>query len=117
MEKLTISYAEVRRVHGEEKYHRQSRFIREIPSECIQEVRLKTEIKRATNFSAIQHNFADENGSLTLGQRVSHAIFGEGVVIHIEGRGNNAKVQINFDNGGTKWLVMQYANLKTLDEF
>jgi DNA helicase II / ATP-dependent DNA helicase PcrA len=117
MEKLTISYAEVRRVHGEEKYHRQSRFIREIPSECLQEVRLKTEIRRAASFSAIEHNSADEDGNLTLGQRVSHTIFGEGVVIHIEGRGNNTKVQINFDNGGSKWLVMQYANLKILDRF
>ena len=117
MESLTISYAEMRRVHGEEKHHRQSRFIREIPSECIQEVRLKTEIKRATNFSAIQHSFADEDGGLKLGQRVSHPIFGEGVVIHIEGKGNNAKVQVSFNNGGSKWLVMQYANLKKLDEF
>ena len=115
MVKLTLSYAEVRRVHGEEKYHQQSRFIREIPSECLQEVRLKTEVKRAAHLSAMENHYIDEDSGLRVGQRVDHRLFGEGVVIHIEGRGDRAKIQINFDDEGIKWLVMQYANLTLLN--
>ena len=111
MKKLTISYAEMRRVHGEEKYHPQSRFIREIPSDCLEEVRLKTEIKRAVHFSAIEQTSTDEECGLKLGQRVVHRLFGEGVIVYLEGHGNSAKVQVNFDDEGIKWLVIQYANL------
>ena len=115
MVKLTISYAEMRRVHGEEKYHRQSRFIREIPSECLQEVRLKTDIKRAARFSAVGYDGIDENNGLRPGQRVNHHLFGDGVVVNLEGCGDRAKIQINFDDKGIKWLVMQYANLAVVD--
>ena len=115
MKKLTISYAEIRRVHGEEKYHRQSRFIREIPSECLQEVRLKTEIKRAARFSDVKYDGVDENDGLRPGQRVNHHLFGDGVIVNVEGRGDKAKIQINFDDEGIKWLVSQYANLEAID--
>ena len=37
---------------------------------------------------------------------------GEGVVLNYEGSGEAARVQINFDQAGTKWLVMAYANLE-----
>ena len=47
-----------------------------------------------------------------LGQRVYHQIFGEGIVLNFEGRGDNARVEVNFDAEGSKWLVLQYANLK-----
>ena len=115
MKKLTISYAEIRRVHAEEKYHRQSRFIREIPSECLQEVRLKTEIKRAARFSDVKYDGVDENDGLRPGQRVNHHLFGDGVIVNVEGRGDKAKIQINFDDEGIKWLVSQYANLEAID--
>ncbi|RLW51695.1 MAG: DNA helicase II, partial [gamma proteobacterium symbiont of Stewartia floridana] len=46
-----------------------------------------------------------------LGQRVCHAKFGEGVVLNAEGQGQSARVQVNFEEVGTKWLVVAYANL------
>jgi DNA helicase-2/ATP-dependent DNA helicase PcrA len=46
-----------------------------------------------------------------LGQRVRHAKFGDGVVLNLEGQGANARVQVNFERQGTKWLMMGYANL------
>ncbi len=125
MEKLTISYAESRRLHGNETFNRVSRFVKEIPEECLHEIRLKTEVKRPVKFggynngsvsqgSLRQTHLEDEDGqaSLSLGQRVSHKKFGEGVIIHFEGKGNSARVQVNFDNEGSKWLMMQYANLQ-----
>lgn len=121
MEKLTISYAEARRMHGTETFNRVSRFIKEIPSECLHEIRLKTEVKRPVNYGAsyskpsyksIEKN--DTQEGFYLGQRVTHKKFGDGVIIHFEGQGSAARVQVNFDSDGSKWLVLQYANLAAL---
>jgi len=51
---------------------------------------------------------------LLLGQRVMHSVFGEGVILNIEGQGGNARVQVNFDDEGSKWLVAAYANLNSI---
>ena len=40
-----------------------------------------------------------------------HQKFGEGVVLNYEGQGRQIRVQVNFENAGSKWLVMEYANL------
>ena len=51
---------------------------------------------------------------LRLGQRVAHASFGEGIVVDSEGSGTHARVQVNFESAGAKWLVLAYANLSPL---
>jgi DNA helicase-2/ATP-dependent DNA helicase PcrA len=56
----------------------------------------------------------DTPGGLKLGQRVRHAKFGDGVVLNLEGQGDNARVQVNFERQGTKWLMMGYANLEVV---
>ena len=111
MERLFITYAETRRMHGNENYNAPSRFIREIPAELLQEVRLQTSIARPV--SSLGQAAVPDTG-LSLGQRVYHQIFGEGVVLNFEGRGNNARVEVNFDHEGSKWLVVQYANLQLM---
>ena len=55
-----------------------------------------------------------DNGDFRLGQRVEHPKFGEGVVLMYEGQGSHARVQVNFENAGAKWLVVAYANLQTV---
>ena len=57
---------------------------------------------------------ASDNGDFRLGQRVEHPKFGEGVVLMYEGQGSHARVQVNFENAGAKWLVVAYANLETV---
>ena len=112
MEKLMITYAESRRLHGSETFNTPSRFIREIPAELLQEVRLHTAIARPVS-SLTQAHIPDTQ--LNLGQRVYHQIFGEGVVLNFEGRGASARVEVNFDTeGSSKWLVLQYANLQLM---
>jgi DNA helicase-2/ATP-dependent DNA helicase PcrA len=111
MEKLVISYAESRRLHGSETFNTPSRFIREIPAELLQEVRLHTSVARPVS-SFAQAEVPDTG--LNLGQRVYHQIFGEGVVLNFEGRGSSARVEVNFDDEGSKWLVLQYANLQLI---
>ncbi|MEH6592841.1 MAG: DNA helicase II [Halioglobus sp.] len=111
MEKLVITYAETRRMYGNESFNAPSRFIREIPAELLQEVRLHTAIARPV--SSLAHVEVPDTG-ISLGQRVYHQIFGEGVVLNFEGRGSNARVEVNFDSEGSKWLVVQYAKLQLL---
>ena len=109
MRHLTICHAESRRLHGSDYYPQPSRFIREIPGNLLQEVRLGGRVSGIGN-GGIEEN--QSNTGLTLGQRVLHKSFGEGVVLHLEGRGENARVQVNFEDDGIKWLVAAYAGLE-----
>jgi DNA helicase-2/ATP-dependent DNA helicase PcrA len=111
MEKLVITYAESRRLHGGETFNTPSRFIREIPPGLLQEVRIHTTVSRPVS-SMLQAQVPDTE--LSLGQRVYHQLFGEGIVLNFEGRGASARVEVNFDQEGSKWLVLQYANLQLL---
>jgi len=112
MERLVITYAETRRLHGSDSYNPPSRFVREIPPELVHEVRLQTRVSRPVSSFAGSAPVSD--AGLSLGQRVHHKMFGEGVVLNFEGRGSNARVEVNFDAEGTKWLVLQYAKLEAL---
>ena len=111
MRKLYLSHAESRRLHGSETYPQPSRFLREIPAELLEEVRARPQISRPV----YQPRMAlDNEGEFQLGQRVAHPKFGEGVVVNQEGQGGSARVQINFEVVGSKWLVLAYANLQAL---
>jgi DNA helicase-2/ATP-dependent DNA helicase PcrA len=112
MERLVLTYAESRRLHGADSYNPPSRFLREIPANLVNEVRLQTKISRPVSGLGSSEPLSDSG--LALGQRVHHNMFGEGVVLNFEGRGSNARVEVNFDSEGTKWLVLQYAKLEAL---
>ena len=110
---LYITHAETRRLHGQERFSLPSRFIREIPDELIKTIRIKTNITHpSTTTTRYERNEYDQSEEgLHLGQRVLHPKFGEGIILNYEGSGSSARVQVNFDNTGTKWLVTAYANL------
>ena len=55
-----------------------------------------------------------EEAGIRLGQRVRHKKFGDGVILNCEGQGAHARVEVNFETAGTKWLVMSYANLELM---
>lgn len=113
---LVMSYAEQRRLYGNTLYGTPSRFINEIPDTLVEEIRPKVNTwqsnyeRKTRPAPAIKTN---ETG-LSIGQRVSHAKFGEGVITDVEGAGNHARVQVNFDFKGSKWLVLSYAKLQVL---
>ena len=116
MQQLVITWAETRRLYGSETFNKVSRFVREIPGELIQEVRLGSQVSRPFG-PAKGGLFADEateNTGFALGQRVEHALFGEGVVLNYEGQGAQARIQVNFDDEGSKWLMVAYAKLQPL---
>ncbi|KLI97697.1 DNA helicase II [Luteimonas sp. FCS-9] len=115
-QKLVLTYAEARRLHGQDMFGVPSRFLREIPPALLHEVRPKVQATRAT-FPPRQrpdygHASLAPSVGVRLGQSVTHAKFGAGTVTDIEGDGAHARVQVNFDEVGSKWLVMAYANLQ-----
>ncbi|MBN3130753.1 DNA helicase II [Pectobacterium brasiliense] len=114
MEKLTITYAESRRLYGKEAYHRPSRFVGELPEECVEEVRLRASVSRPVNHQRLGTPITQNDSGYKLGQRVRHAKFGEGTIVNLEGSGDHARLQIAFQGQGIKWLVAAYAKLETV---
>jgi DNA helicase-2/ATP-dependent DNA helicase PcrA len=119
MQSLYFTHAETRRMHGTDTYNRPSRFLQEIPSELLQEIRLGSAVQRrhgGQRTAGSVSGLVDEVAvGLRMGQRVRHVKFGEGVVVQAEGTGERARVQVNFAEAGAKWLMMGYANLEALD--
>jgi DNA helicase-2/ATP-dependent DNA helicase PcrA len=113
MRQLYLSYAEQRRLHGVDSYGQVSRFVREIPDELVEEVRPRVQVARPVAVGRFRPA-EPAVGGVHLGGRVRHGKFGEGVVLNVEGSGAHARVQVSFERQGTKWLMVQYANLEPL---
>ena len=117
MSKLYLLHAESRRIYGQEKYHKASRFLKELPESCVEEIRMQNQVSRPKSVGKFSNTFTletFENTGFKLGQRVVHAKFGEGVVLNYEGSGAQSRIQVNFEEVGSKWLVVEYANLKAV---
>ncbi|ATM98740.1 DNA helicase II [Proteus vulgaris] len=112
MKKLTLTYAENRRLYGKEVSHRPSRFIGELPKECVEEVRLRATVSRPVNHSRLGTPIISNDSGYSLGQRVKHPKFGDGTIINIEGSGEHCRLQIAFNGEGIKWLVAAFARLE-----
>lgn len=118
---LYITHAEQRRLYGVENMAIPSRFLTEIPSELVYEIRPRVQVSRPVSRTAWgggggRGALAEEappNG-IKLGSRVRHPSFGEGMVLNIEGGGSQARVQVNFDDVGSKWLVLSFAKLEVI---
>ena len=114
MKELNLSYAEVRRLRGQEHRNRASRFLSEIPAELLEEVRPRPNVSLPVRLGGHTPSQSDQGSGPGLGERVSHPKFGEGVVLNREGAGDHARVQVNFEKYGSKWLVVAYARLEAL---
>jgi DNA helicase-2/ATP-dependent DNA helicase PcrA len=114
MRQLYITYAEQRRLYGVDQYGQPSRFIGELPADLVEEIRPRLQVSRPA--------FVKRGGTLDeapthamrMGSRVRHAKFGDGVVLNFEGNGPQARIQVNFESQGTKWLMLSYANLEVV---
>ena len=114
MQKLTLTYAESRRLYGKEVYHRPSRFIGEIPEDCVEEVRLRASVSRPVSHQRMGAPVTANDSGYSLGQRVRHAKFGEGTIVNLEGSGEHCRLQVAFQGQGIKWLVAAYARLENV---
>ncbi|MGB5489317.1 MAG: DNA helicase II [Woeseiaceae bacterium] len=113
---LYITHAEQRRLHGMDNFSQASRFIAEIPDEHVEEVRPRVQVSRPMRPASSSQKkrttvIPGAEMGVRLGQRVRHKKFGEGVILNCEGQGAHARVEVNFETAGTKWLVLSYANL------
>ncbi|MGB0449131.1 MAG: DNA helicase II [Porticoccaceae bacterium] len=115
MQKLYLTFAESRSIYGSESFNSVSRFVRDIPKEVIEEVRLQSTVSRPTSYArgALNSDQGDDTG-FALGQGVSHQVYGEGVILNFEGNGPRARVHVSFANAGTKILILASANLVAL---
>jgi DNA helicase-2/ATP-dependent DNA helicase PcrA len=115
-------------LHGQVRYHVPSRFVDEIPRNFVQWLSARAQ-RRALDaggaewgarWARPQSEIASRAsvpadaaaGAWRIGQSVRHAKFGVGVIVDAEGRGNDARVQVNFRDAGVKWLSLEYAKLE-----
>jgi DNA helicase-2/ATP-dependent DNA helicase PcrA len=119
--RLYLSLAQSRMLHGQTRYGVASRFFREIPENLMRRLNSRF-THRASGFSArasgtespppfMRHPPALTESPWRIGQSVMHPKFGSGVIVGAEGRGPDARVQVNFSKDGLKWLVLEYAKL------
>jgi DNA helicase-2/ATP-dependent DNA helicase PcrA len=116
--RVVLTCAERRRLYGTETWCLPSRFISEIPDALLEEIRPRVRVSPPAAYAAPRGTTTAgtyaEPGGLKLGTHVRHTKFGEGVVVNYEGQGSNARVQVNFNRAGAKWLVVGYANLECI---
>ena len=115
---LCLSYAESRRLYGNDNRNRPSRFIEEIPAELIEAVR--PTLRVSPSLSSMNSGLVEPmplamgQAGFELGSSVRHPIFGDGVILAASGSGPNTSVTVAFENEGTKELMLQYAKLTAL---
>ncbi|MCU7938856.1 MAG: DNA helicase II [gamma proteobacterium symbiont of Bathyaustriella thionipta] len=113
-QQLHLSHAESRTIYGRSELSYPSQFLSEIPASLVTQVRATQNSNISSTYSSSKlstRNHSDDDSAVYIGQRVNHKKFGEGIVIDIEGSGARARVQVNFDHNGTRWLMLNIANL------
>ena len=111
-QRLYLSCAQTRMLHGQTRYCVPSNFLDEIPENLLLKLN-KRSAPAPTVTPAFGGGYSAEPvaGGLRIGQAVEHAKFGLGVIVSTEGRGADARVQVNFGGSGMKWLALEYAKL------
>jgi DNA helicase-2/ATP-dependent DNA helicase PcrA len=111
MRQLYLTYAEQRRLYGVDTYGQPSRFISELPADLVEEIRPRLQVSRPVFVKRSSSLEESPSAGMRMGSRVRHSKFGDGVVLNFEGNGPHARIQVNFEAQGTKWLMLSYANL------
>ena len=111
-QRLYVSCAQTRMLHGQTRYCVPSAFLDEIPENLLLKLNKKAEVATVPAYGSFGGGYAEPaTGGLRVGQTVEHAKFGVGVIVASEGRGTDARVQVNFGGSGMKWLALEYAKL------
>jgi DNA helicase-2/ATP-dependent DNA helicase PcrA len=108
MKQLFMTYADQRRLHGQDNFGTPSRFISEIPEDLIEEVRPRIQISRPVAAGRFRAPVEELAPGVKLGARVRHKKFGEGVILKVEGHGPQANIQVNFASLGVKIMMLEY---------
>ena len=125
--RLYLSFAQSRMLHGQTRYGIASRFFHEIPENLMKRVKPRFKalapayagngFQSASRPAPLTHHPSPITDSAwRVGQSVVHPRFGTGVIVNAEGRGADARVQVNFRDGGLKWLMLEYAKLAPAEQ-
>ena len=124
--RLYLTLAQSRMLHGQTRYNIASSFFEEIPAALMKRIGSRFRIQRSEfrtqradsrvtdpRTATTQRSTLDSHSDTPwrIGQNVTHPKFGAGVIVNAEGRGMDARVQVNFHRNGTKWLALEYAKL------
>ncbi|HQU98153.1 MAG TPA: DNA helicase II [Nitrosomonas sp.] len=117
--RLYLSFAQSRMLHGQTRYNIASRFLHEIPEDCLkwlQSVSNVANLKTSLSSPNWSHSVTKSSSTSPwkMGQKVIHGKFGTGIIVNFEGAGSDARVQVNFENSGSKWLLLEYAKLTSV---
>ncbi|MCG8995942.1 3'-5' exonuclease, partial [Laribacter hongkongensis] len=116
--RLTLSCAQSRMLHGQSRYPLPSRFLDEIPLPLLAPVNGSPAAPRTAAPVPAAPRPVKTNvilaGGLRIGQTVAHPKFGIGVIVRAEGQPDEARVEVNFTDHGSKWLDLRYARLTPL---
>jgi len=115
--RLYLTHAQSRMLHGQLRYNIVSRFLDELPDGLVrwlspQRADMPPAREVATGIDARRDDAMTGRVGWRIGQSVKHAKFGLGIIIDAEGRGSDARVQVNFRDAGVKWLALEYAKLQ-----
>jgi DNA helicase-2/ATP-dependent DNA helicase PcrA len=112
--RLYLTHAQSRMLHGQVRYNVPSRFYDEIPATLVRWLSPKRDERPeyAPETEPGRYDTRSERIGWRIGQSVKHAKFGLGIIIDAEGRGTDARVQVNFRDSGVKWLALEYAKLQ-----
>jgi len=110
--KLYLSLAQSRMLHGQTRYNIPSRFLDEIPDQLIKRLNSMKQQDILTN--PIQTDSYSSKQEIEIGSTVLHPKFGQGIVTSYEGSKDDLRIQIRFSEHGVKWLAMEFAKLTTI---
>jgi DNA helicase II / ATP-dependent DNA helicase PcrA len=116
--RLYLTHAQSRMLHGQTRYGVESRFLSELPEQAVKRINGMVRQQAAVpSWSRGSPEFVPEESAgsgWTIGQNVLHPKFGEGVILGLEGRGADGRVQVKFPGQPPKWLALEYARLSAL---
>jgi DNA helicase-2/ATP-dependent DNA helicase PcrA len=117
-QRLYLSFAQTRMLHGQTRYNLPSRFLDEVPEELVKWLTPRAgkggfAVPSAPTFTGVpRRSESSQAGGFRIGQSVMHPKFGLGVIVNAEGGGTDARVQVNFGVAGMKWLALAVAKLE-----
>ena len=117
-QRLYLSHAQTRMLHGQTRYNIPSRFLEEIPEGLMKWLTPRFSRKKDFSWGKKEEPMAfkkpprDTGTGFRIGQNVVHPKFGSGVILDAEGSGGDARVQVNFGSQGVKWLAVAVAKLQ-----
>ncbi len=122
-QRLYLSLAQSRMLHGQVRYGIASRFLDEIPDQLLKRLNAKPAAKASMgrDYNELpammsKHQSSEQKNAMPwkIGQAVSHSKFGQGVVVSYEGNASDLRIQVNFGREGLKWLMLEYAKLEAV---